>query len=322
MKDTVLFIVVPVYKDADVIKVTCPMFLDQLFKMRDEGLVSDKSRVLFVDDGSGDDSWDTIKELSEQNKPYVKGIALSRNRGHQNAVTAGLMEAKDHCDVTITIDDDGQDDIGAMTQMMKEYDNGCEIVYGVRQNRDTDSFMKRFTAQTYYKTLNVLGADVIYNHADYRLVSAKALQEFANFKEVNLFLRGLFPMVGFKSTCVYYDRHERMAGKGHYSISKLFTLAFDGVTSLSVKPIKIITWFGFFVALISFILLIYTIITHFVTDTPHGWASTSCIICFLSGMQMMSIGVIGEYIGKIYLETKHRPRYIISDRCDGEDQKN
>ena len=322
MKDTVLYIVVPVYKDADVIKVTCPMFLDQLFKMRDEGLVSDKSRVLFVDDGSGDDSWDTIKELSEQNKPYVKGIDLSRNRGHQNAVTAGLMEAKDHCDVTITIDDDGQDDIGAMTQMMKEYDNGCEIVYGVRQNRDTDSFMKRFTAQTYYKTLNVLGADVIYNHADYRLVSAKALQEFANFKEVNLFLRGLFPMVGFKSTCVYYDRHERMAGKGHYSISKLFTLAFDGVTSLSVKPIKIITWFGFFVALISFILLIYTIITHFVTDTPHGWASTSCIICFLSGMQMMSIGVIGEYIGKIYLETKHRPRYIISDRCDGEDQKN
>ncbi len=322
MKDTVLYIVVPVYKDADVIKVTCPMFLDQLFKMRDEGLVSDKSRVLFVDDGSGDDSWDTIKELSEQNKPYVKGIALSRNRGHQNAVTAGLMEAKDHCDVTITIDDDGQDDIGAMTQMMKEYDNGCEIVYGVRQNRDTDSFMKRFTAQTYYKTLNVLGADVIYNHADYRLVSSRALQEFANFKEVNLFLRGLFPMVGFKSTCVYYDRHERMAGKGHYSISKLFTLAFDGVTSLSVKPIKIITWFGFFVALVSFILLIYTIITHFVTDTPHGWASTSCIICLLSGMQMMSIGVIGEYIGKIYLETKQRPRYIISDRCDGEDQKN
>ena len=321
MKDTVLYIVVPVYKDADVIKVTCPMFLDQLFKMRDEGLVSDKSRVLFVDDGSGDDSWDTIKELSEQNKPYVKGIALSRNRGHQNAVTAGLMEAKDHCDVTITIDDDGQDDIGAMTQMMKEYDNGCEIVYGVRQNRDTDSFMKRFTAQTYYKTLNVLGADVIYNHADYRLVSAKALQEFANFKEVNLFLRGLFPMVGFKSTCVYYDRHERLAGKGHYSISKLFTLAFDGVTSLSVKPIKIITWFGFFVALISFILLIYTLISHFMGNTPQGWASTSCIICFLSGMQMMSIGVIGEYIGKIYLETKQRPRYIISERY-GEDQKN
>ena len=321
MKDTVLYIVVPVYKDAEVIKVTCPLFLGQLFKMRDEGLISDKSRVLFVDDGSGDDSWDMIKQLTAENKPYVKGICLSRNRGHQNAVTAGLLEVKDMCDVTITIDDDGQDDIGAMTQMIKEYDNGCEIVYGVRQNRDTDSFMKRFTAQTYYKTLNVLGADVIYNHADYRLVSSRALQEFANFHEVNLFLRGLFPMVGFKSTCVYYDRHERMAGKGHYSISKLFGLAFDGVTSLSVKPIKIITWFGFIVALISFILLIYTLIVHFVQNTPQGWASTSCIICFLSDMQMMSIGVIGEYIGKIYLETKQRPRYIISDRC-GEDQKN
>lgn len=321
MKDTVLYIVVPVYKDADVIKVTCPMFLDQLYKMRDEGLVSDKSRLLFVDDGSGDDSWDTIKELSSQNEPYVKGIALSRNRGHQNAVTAGLMEAMDHCDITITIDDDGQDDIGAMREMVLEYDKGCEIVYGVRQNRDTDTFMKRFTAQTYYKTLNLLGADIIYNHADYRLVSSRALHEFANFHEVNLFLRGLFPMVGFKSSCVYYDRHERMAGKGHYSISKMFTLAFDGVTSLSVKPIKIITWFGFFVALISFVLLIYTLVSHFMGNTPQGWASTSCIICFLSGIQMMSIGVIGEYIGKIYLETKQRPRYIISDRC-GEDQKN
>ena len=321
MKDTVLYIVVPVYKDADVIKVTCPMFLDQLYKMRDEGLISGDSRLLFVDDGSGDDSWDTIKQLCDENKPFVKGIALSRNRGHQNAVTAGLMEAKDHCDVTITIDDDGQDDIGAMRDMLIEYDKGCEIVYGVRQNRDTDTFMKRFTAQTYYKTLNVLGADVIYNHADYRLVSSRALQEFANFHEVNLFLRGLFPMVGFKSTCVYYDRHERLAGKGHYSISKLFTLAFDGVTSLSVKPIKIITWFGFIVALISFIFFIYSIIVHFVENTPQGWASTSCIICFLSGMQMMSIGVIGEYIGKIYLETKQRPRYIISERY-GEDQKN
>ncbi len=322
MKDTVLYIVVPVYKDAEVIKVTCPLFLGQLFKMRDEGLISDKSRVLFVDDGSGDDSWDTIKQLCNDD-PHVKGICLSRNRGHQNAVVAGLMEAMPHCDITISIDDDGQDDVGAMTDMVREYDNGCEIVYGVRQNRDTDTFMKRFTAQTYYKTLNVLGADVIYNHADYRLVSSRALKEFANFHEVNLFLRGLFPMVGFKSTCVYYDRHERMAGKGHYSISKLFTLAFDGVTSLSVKPIKIITWFGFIVAVISFILLIYTIVSHFAMATPPGWASTACIISFLSGIQMVSIGVIGEYIGKIYLETKQRPRYIISDRAGSDqDQKN
>ena len=319
MKDTCLYIVVPVYKDADVIKITCPLFLGQLFKMRDEGLISDTSRILFVDDGSGDDSWDTIKELYDKDH-HVKGICLSRNRGHQNAVTAGLMEAMEHCDVTITIDDDGQDDIGAMSEMIRQYDNGCDIVYGVRQNRDTDTFMKRFTAQSYYKMLNLLGADVIYNHADYRLVSSRALREFANFKEVNLFLRGLFPMVGFKSTCVYYDRHERMAGKGHYSLSKMLTLAFDGVTSLSVKPIKMITWFGFFVAVISFILLVYSIIVHFTSSTPHGWASTACIICFLSGMQMISLGVIGEYIGKIYLETKQRPRYIISDRYEGDQE--
>ncbi len=320
MKDTVLYIVVPVYKDADVIKVTCPLFLNQLFKMRDEGLISDDSRILFVDDGSGDDSWDTIKMLVDKD-PHVKGICLSRNRGHQNAVVAGLMEAKDHCDVTITIDDDGQDDIGAMREMLIEYGKGCEIVYGVRKKRDTDTFMKRFTAQTYYKILNLLGADVIYNHADYRLVSSRALEEFENFHEVNLFLRGLFPMVGFKSACVYYDRHERMAGEGHYTISKMFGLAFDGVTSLSVKPIKIITWFGFVVAVLSFILLIYSIIVHFVQSTPQGWASTACLICFLSGMQMISIGVIGEYIGKIYLETKQRPRYIISERYE-QDQKN
>ncbi len=320
MKDTVLYIVVPVYKDADVIKVTCPLFLNQLFKMRDEGLISDDSRILFVDDGSGDDSWDTIKMLVDKD-PHVKGICLSRNRGHQNAVVAGLMEAKDHCDVTITIDDDGQDDIGAMREMLIEYGKGCEIVYGVRKKRDTDTFMKRFTAQTYYKILNLLGADVIYNHADYRLVSSRALKEFENFHEVNLFLRGLFPMVGFKSACVYYDRHERMAGEGHYTISKMFGLAFDGVTSLSVKPIKIITWFGFVVAVLSFILLIYSIIVHFVKSTPQGWASTACLICFLSGMQMISIGVIGEYIGKIYLETKQRPRYIISERYE-QDQKN
>ena len=320
MKDTVLYIVVPVYKDADVIKVTCPLFLNQLFKMRDEGLISDDSRILFVDDGSGDDSWDTIKMLVDKD-PHVKGICLSRNRGHQNAVVAGLMEAKDHCDVTITIDDDGQDDIGAMREMLIEYGKGCEIVYGVRKKRDTDTFMKRFTAQTYYKILNLLGADVIYNHADYRLVSSRALEEFQNFHEVNLFLRGLFPMVGFKSACVYYDRHERMAGEGHYTISKMFGLAFDGVTSLSVKPIKIITWFGFVVAVLSFILLIYSIIVHFVKSTPQGWASTACLICFLSGMQMISIGVIGEYIGKIYLETKQRPRYIISERYE-QDQKN
>lgn len=315
MKDTILYIIVPVYKDAEVIKVTGPMFLKQLCDMRDEGLISDESRILWVDDGSPDNSWDVIKDFTKQDIHY-KGIVLSRNRGHQNAVTAGLMEAKDCCDITITIDDDGQDDIKAMREMILEYDKGCDIVYGVRKNRDTDSFMKRFTAQTYYKLLRALGAEVVYNHADYRLVSSRVLQEFQNFKEVNIYLRGLFPLVGFKSTCVYYDRHERLEGEGHYSIAKLLTLAFDGITSLSVKPIKFITGFGFFVALISFVLLIYSVIVHFVESTPQGWASTTCIICFLSGMQMISIGVIGEYIGKIYLETKARPRYIIKERAE------
>ncbi|MCQ2516494.1 MAG: glycosyltransferase family 2 protein [Saccharofermentans sp.] len=313
MKDTILYIVVPVYKDAEVIKITGPMFLQQLFDMRDEGLISDKSRILFVDDGSPDDSWGVIKNYTKQDEHY-KGISLSRNRGHQNAVTAGMMEAKDLCDITITIDDDGQDDIHAMREMVIEYDKGCDIVYGVRQNRDTDTFMKRFTAESYYKVLRALGAEVVFNHADYRLVSSRVLQEFANFKEVNIYLRGLFPLVGFKSTSVYYDRHERLEGESHYSLSKMLGLAFDGITSLSVKPIKIITGFGFAVALVSFLLLIYSIIIHFVEATPQGWASTACIICFLSGMQMVSIGVIGEYIGKIYLETKARPRYIIRER--------
>lgn len=321
MKDTVLYIIVPVYKDADVIKVTEPMFLKQLCDMRDEGLISDESRILWVNDRAPDESWDVIKEFTKKDIHH-KGICLSRNRGHQNAVTAGLLEAMNLCDITITIDDDGQDDINAMREMVKEYDNGCDIVYGVRKNRDTDTFMKRFTAQSYYKLLEAMGAEVVYNHADYRLVSSKALHEFAKFKEVNIYLRGLFPLVGFKSTSVYYDRHERLEGKGHYSISKMLGLAFDGITSLSVKPIKIITGFGFVVAFISFIFLIYSIIVHFVESTPQGWASTACIICFLSGIQMISIGVIGEYIGKIYLETKARPRYIISERSEFEKEEN
>jgi len=321
MKDTILYIIIPVYKDSAVIKITEPMFLKQLCDMRDEGLISDKSRILWVNDNTPDESWDTIKEFTNKDIHH-KGLCLSRNRGHQNAVTAGLMEAKDLCDITITIDDDGQDDINAMREMVKAYDNGCDIVYGVRQNRDTDTFMKRFTAQTYYKVLESMGAEVVYNHADYRLVSSKALKEFQNFKEVNIYLRGLFPLVGFKSTSVYYDRHERLEGKSHYSISKMLGLAFDGITSLSVKPIKIITGFGFAVALVSFLFLIYSIIVHFVESTPQGWASTACIISFLSGIQLISIGVIGEYIGKIYMETKARPRYIIAERSEFKEEEN
>ena len=320
MKDTVLYIVVPVYKDAEVIKVTCPLFLDQLFKMRDEGLISDKSRVLFVDDGSGDDSWDMIKQLTQENELYVKGICLSRNRGHQNAVTAGLLEVKDMCDVTITIDDDGQDDIGAMTQMMKEFDNGCEIVYGVRSSRKKDTWFKRTTAQSFYKLMNNMGAETVYNHADYRLVSSRVLKHFADFEEVNIFLRGMFPLVGFRSTCVEYERAERIAGKSHYPLSKMMKLAIEGITSLSTKPITLITGFGLFTALLGMIGIIWAIVMVILQKTVDGWASLACITLFMGGVQLLSLGIIGEYVGKIYMESKRRPRYIISDRTWEEDK--
>lgn len=268
---------------------------------------------MFVNDGSKDDTWNIIQQLADQDEHYI-GIAQSRNRGHQNAVLAGLMEAKDMCDITISIDCDGQDDINAMDEMVKAYLEGCEIVYGVRSKRDTDTFFKRFTAESFYKLLNSMGAEVVYNHADYRLISSRALQELAKFKEVNIFLRGMVPLVGFKSTSVYYERSERAAGKSHYPLSKMLALAFDGITSLSIKPIKMIIGMGVIVAFISFIGIIWAVVEAILGKTVMGWASTTCIICFLSGVQLISVGVIGEYIGKIYMEVKQRPRYIISDR--------
>ena len=239
-------------------------------------------------------------------KPY-------NNRGHQNAVLAGLMEAKSRCDITISIDCDGQDDINAMDAMVDAYRDGCDVVYGVRSKRETDTFFKRFTAESFYKILNAMGAEVVFNHADYRLMSARALEEFARFREVNLFLRGMVPLVGFKSTCVTYERHERIAGESHYPLSKMLALAFDGITSLSIKPIRFITGFGVFVALVSFIGVLWAVIEAALGLTVSGWASMTSIICFVSGVQLICLGVIGEYIGKIYLESKHRPRYIISD---------
>ena len=244
---------------------------------------------------------------------YV-GIAQSRNRGHQNAVLAGLMEAKDYCDITISIDCDGQDDINAMDEMVKQYLDGCEIVYGVRSRRDTDTWFKRVTAEGFYKMMNNMGTEVVYNHADYRLVSSKALRAFENYREVNLFLRGMFPLVGFKSTSVYYERHERIAGKSHYPLSKMLALALDGITSMSTKPIRLITGFGCVVAVISFIGVIWSIVSYFLGSTVTGWSSMVCILCFLGGIQLLGIGIIGEYVGKTYMETKHRPRYIISEK--------
>lgn len=308
-----LIIVIPCYNEQEVLPITAPQFLAKINQLASEGLISGDSRVMFVNDGSKDDTWNIIQQLADQDEHYI-GIAQSRNRGHQNAVLAGLMEAKDMCDITISIDCDGQDDINAMDEMVKAYLEGCEIVYGVRSKRDTDTFFKRFTAESFYKLLNSMGAEVVYNHADYRLISSRALQELAKFKEVNIFLRGMVPLVGFKSTSVYYERSERAAGKSHYPLSKMLALAFDGITSLSIKPIKMIIGMGVIVAFISFIGIIWAVVEAILGKTVMGWASTTCIICFLSGVQLISVGVIGEYIGKIYMEVKQRPRYIISDR--------
>ncbi len=315
MKPPVLYIVVPCYNEEEVLPTTSGMFLKKIQDLAAEGKIAENSRILFVNDGSRDRTWDIITSLSQKD-PHFQGIAQSRNRGHQNAVLAGLMECMDRCDITISIDCDGQDDINAMDKMVDAYLDGCEIVYGVRAARDTDTFFKRFTAQSFYKLLNAMGAEVVYNHADYRLMSSRVLHEFAKFKEVNLYLRGMVPMVGFKSTCVAYDRHERIAGKSHYPLSKMLGLAFDGITSLSVKPIRLITLFGLLVSLISFIGIIWVLITALTGHSVAGWASNVCIVCFMGGIQSMFLGVIGEYIGKIYLETKARPRYIISERTE------
>lgn len=310
--EPILYIVIPCYNEQEVLPITAPMFLQKLADLTAAGKISPESRVLFVNDGSKDRTWEIICDLAARD-PHYAGICQSRNRGHQNAVLAGLMEAKSRCDITISIDCDGQDDINAMDAMVDAYRDGCDVVYGVRSKRETDTFFKRFTAESFYKILNAMGAEVVFNHADYRLMSARALEEFARFREVNLFLRGMVPLVGFKSTCVTYERHERMAGESHYPLSKMLALAFDGITSLSIKPIRFITGFGVFVALVSFIGVLWAVIEAALGLTVSGWASMTSIICFVSGVQLICLGVIGEYIGKIYLESKHRPRYIISD---------
>lgn len=294
--------------------------LEKIKSLVQKEKISDDSRVLFVNDGSKDKTWEIIKQLAKEDYHY-KGISQSRNRGHQNAVLAGLMEAKDVCDITISIDCDGQDDINAMDAMVDAYLDGCEIVYGVRSRRDTDTFFKRFTAEGFYKVMNWMGAEVVFNHADYRLVSSRVLQEFANYKEVNIFLRGMFPLVGFKSTSVYYERHERIAGESHYPLSKMLALAFDGITSLSVRPLHLITGLGCGIAVLSFIGVIWSVIVALTGHSVAGWASMTSIVCFIGGVQLICLGVLGEYIGKIYMEVKHRPRYIISERTEEQETK-
>lgn len=310
-----LYLVIPCYNEEAVLPLTKDIFLGKIISLIENGEISDDSRVLFVNDGSRDKTWDIIKQLSNENI-HFKGISLSRNMGHQNALLAGLMTAKEECDVTVSIDCDGQDDINAVDQMLAAYKNGCDIVYGVRKSRKTDTFFKRNSAQLFYKFMNRMGAETVYNHADYRLMSSRALCELEKFKEVNIYLRGMVPMVGFSSTCVYYDRTERIAGKSHYPLKKMLKLAINGITSLSTKPIHLITLIGFIVMLLSVAGIIWSVISYFLSSTVAGWASLVAIICFFGGVQILCIGVIGEYIGKMYMETKGRPRFIINEKTD------
>ena len=308
-----LYVIIPCYNEEKVLPITSKIFLEELNDLIKKNKISNESRILFVNDGSKDSTWEIIRALADNDEHFI-GIRQSRNRGHQNVVLAGLMEAKDRCDITISIDCDGQDDVTAMEAMIDAYHDGAEIVYGVRSKRDTDTFGKRVTAECFYRFLNVMGGEVVFNHADYRLVSSRVLQEFANFKEVNLFLRGMFPLVGFKSSSVYYERNKRMAGESHYPLSKMLGLAFDGITSLSIKPIHLITGMGITFSALSFLGIMWIIIARILGNTVIGWASTTCLVCFMGGVQLICLGVLGEYIGKIYMEVKQRPRYIISER--------
>ncbi|MCR4729606.1 MAG: glycosyltransferase family 2 protein [Saccharofermentans sp.] len=313
MMAPVLYLVIPCYNEEQVLPLTSGKFKGKLDELIEAGKISSKSRVMFVNDGSKDTTWDILTSLCEESEEYC-AISLSRNRGHQNALIAGLMEAKKYADITISMDCDGQDDINAITEMVDEYAKGSEIVYGVRNDRTTDSWFKRTTAQSYYKVLRGMGVDIIPDHADYRLMSARVLNALEGYGEVNLFLRGIIPQLGFKQSFVYYSRAEREAGTTHYPLSKMLSLAIDGITSFSVRPLRLITGFGLIVALLSFIGIIYVLVSVISGNYVDGWASTTCIICFVSGIQMISLGVIGEYIGKIYLETKQRPRYFIAER--------
>ena len=310
-----LYIVIPCYNEQEVLPLTAPVFLNKIENLIAQGLCSEDSKVLFVNDGSKDSTWDIISTLAEENSRF-KGLKLSRNRGHQNALLAGLMYAKDKCDVTISIDCDGQDDINAMDRMLREYYGGCDVVYGVRSKRDNDSFFKRFTAESFYKFMNLMGAETVFNHADYRLMSKRALEGLAQFKEVNLFLRGTVPLVGYKSTSIYYERNARLAGETHYPFSKMLNLALNGITSLSVKPLRYITSIGLIMAFISFLFIVWAVAARIAGHTVAGWTSLVGIMAMIGGIQLFCLGIIGEYIGKIYSEVNQRPKYIIEETTD------
>ena len=302
--------VIPCYNEQEVLGETSARLLESLKGMVKDNLAGVDSKIMLVDDGSKDETWNIISRLAEEHTE-VMGVRLSRNRGHQNALLAGLMTAKDFADVTISLDADLQDDIGVLPEFMQNYYNGCDIVFGVRKSRNTDSFFKRNTAQMFYKLLKAFGVDVVYNHADYRLMSRRALEGLAEFGEVNLFLRGIVMQIGYKTATVEYERHERFAGESKYPMSKMLGLAFDGITSFSVKPIRMITALGFIIFLISIVILVYSLIVHTVGNTEIGWTSIAMSIWVLGGLQLFAIGIVGQYVGKVYMETKSRPKYII-----------
>lgn len=309
----ILYVVVPCYNEEEVLHETTKRLTDKLQHMISNNKIDSNSKIMFVNDGSKDKTLELIKDLYNTNS-LVTGINLSRNRGHQNALLAGLMTAKEHADIVISMDADLQDDINAIDLFVEEYKNGAEIVYGVRNSRKKDSFFKKNTALAFYKIMKMMGVDIVYNHADYRLMSKRVLDKLAEYKEVNLFLRGIIPMLGFKTAKVEYERDKRFAGESKYPLGKMLSFAIDGITSCSVKPIRMITSFGFLTCFISLLLLIYVILGHFfMGDTVQGWTTITVLICFFGGVQIMSIGVVGEYVGKIYLETKERPRFIIED---------
>lgn len=307
-----LYVVIPCYNEEEVLLETAKRIKVKMNSMIADNLISQNSRVVFVNDGSKDKTWEMISEL-HANDELFSGINLSKNRGHQNALLAGLMTVKDYCDVSISMDADLQDDIDAMDKMMKKYLSGKDIVYGVRSARTTDTFFKRFTAEGFYKVMEKLGANTVFNHADYRLMSKRALEGLAQFKEVNLFLRGLVPMIGYPTDIVTYERSERFAGESKYPLSKMLAFAFEGITSLSVKLIRFITVAGFLMIFVSIIVFLYSIISYLFSDVSRGWASLMISMWFIGGMIMMSLGIVGEYIGKIYLETKERPRFIVEE---------
>ena len=305
-----LYLVVPCYNEEEVLPETSKRLKEKFSVLKGEGKITDDSRIVFVDDGSKDRTWEIIETLHAED-PVFRGIKLSRNKGHQNALLAGLMTVKDECDAAISLDADLQDDINAIDKMVDEYKNGYEVVYGVRSSRKKDTFFKRTTAQGFYKMMKAMGVETVYNHADYRLMSSRALNALAEFPEVNLFLRGLVPLVGFKSTSVTYERGVRFAGESKYPLKKMLAFAFEGITSMSIKPIRLICTLGLLIFFVSIAVLIYSVVRHLLGYTVVGWTFLNISIWLLGGLQLLAIGVIGEYIGKIYLETKHRPKFII-----------